>query len=335
MKINSYSIFSGGSKAQHSLSLRSKLLSPSPSPTNPSLCFCGMAGGSHHQRPSSHTAKPSFPSSSSHRKSNQNPPTPQSQPRLPTNLKKASDSRPSPAGRTVARPSPRPGPSPRLPLAGPSSPLPPPFADPMAALGPPPPPSYGFHMLDRRTIVLADGSVRSYFALPPDYQDFPTRPFPPRPELGMPQDYWSSLGLDSGRPGPSEGPGKRKLRDDRALEAPEWKRQQLAGPSRDGVEMPPFSRDGKFVSGNVRLKHLDVDQRALKKAFLYFVKSVNENPHQRKKYLENGRGGALKCLACNRFDPLIRLLYVIILFIFHNLMLLAWRLLMLVIMCWN
>nr|XP_009405679.1 PREDICTED: uncharacterized protein LOC103988774 [Musa acuminata subsp. malaccensis] len=30
-----------------------------------------------------------------------------------------------------------------------------------------PPPSYGFHNLERRTVVLADGSVRSYFALPP------------------------------------------------------------------------------------------------------------------------------------------------------------------------
>ncbi|KAJ4955051.1 hypothetical protein NE237_011834 [Protea cynaroides] len=48
-----------------------------------------------------------------------------------------------------------------------------PFPDP-AAMGPPPPPAYGFHMLERRTIVLADDSVRSYFALPPGYQDFPS-----------------------------------------------------------------------------------------------------------------------------------------------------------------
>lgn len=124
---------------------------------------------------------------------------------------------------------------------------------------------------------------------------------------------------------------KRKLREDRAVEAPDWKRQQLAGPSSDGVHLHPFSRDG-----NARSKHLDVDQRALKKAFLYFVKAVNENPYMRKNYLENGRNGALKCLACNRFDSLIRLLYVITMFIFNNLMLLAWRLLMLVIIsCWN
>ncbi|PKI42569.1 hypothetical protein CRG98_037036 [Punica granatum] len=169
----------------------------------------------------------------------------------------------------------------------------------MAALGPPPPPSYGFHMLDRRTIVLADGSVRSYFALPLDYQDFPNRFLPPRPELGMPQDYWSSLGLDSGRPRPSDGPGKRKFGDDRAMEHPDRKRHQLAGPSRDGGEPFPFSRDGKYPSGNARLKHLDVDQRELKKAFLHFVKALNENPHQKKNYLENGRSGFLKCVACS------------------------------------
>nr|DAD43225.1 TPA_asm: hypothetical protein HUJ06_001455 [Nelumbo nucifera] len=45
-------------------------------------------------------------------------------------------------------------------------------------------------MLERRTIVLADGSVRSYFALPPDYQDFPT---PIRP-LDIPDEFGFSPG---------------------------------------------------------------------------------------------------------------------------------------------
>ncbi|KAK4755745.1 hypothetical protein SAY87_009502 [Trapa incisa] len=247
--------------------------------------------GSDHLRPSSNITKPTLPVSSYHRKSNQNPPPQKPLSHLPTDNKRHLDTKPSPAVRTV----PKPFPIPRPPLVGPSSPLPSPLADLMAAIGPPPPPSYGFHMLDRRTIVLADGSVRSYFALPSDYQDFPARPFIPRPGLGAPQDYWSSLMLDSSRPGPSEAPGKRKFSDDMAVEALDWKRQQLSGPSKDGVELHRFSRNG-----NVRSKHLHVDQRALKRAFLYFVKAVNENPHRRKNYFENGRNGALRCLACKR-----------------------------------
>ncbi|KAF3967192.1 hypothetical protein CMV_008787 [Castanea mollissima] len=77
--------------------------------------------------------------------------------------------------------------------------------------------------------VLADGTVRSYFALPPDYQDFNPMP-PPMPMLpphrlpGSPgggggfnrhqQDYWNSLGLDGRGPGPGgpsmEGPSSLK-----------------------------------------------------------------------------------------------------------------------------
>lgn len=84
-----------------------------------------------------------------------------------------------------SKPSPKPiNPSPRPDLIPSQSKLPPfPFPD------PPPRPAYGFHSLDRRAIVLADGSVRSYFALPLDYQDF--TPLPPRPEIRGP-----GFGLD-------------------------------------------------------------------------------------------------------------------------------------------
>ncbi|XP_043691917.1 protein SUPPRESSOR OF GENE SILENCING 3-like [Telopea speciosissima] len=119
-----------------------------------------------------------------------------------------------------------------------------PFPD-LAGIGPPPPPAYGFHMLERRTVVLADDSVRSYFALPPGYQDFPSvnRFLPLGPGglgLGFDKhfhhgglspkggfrgdgnepfgrgggqfDYWNSLGLD-GRV-PPEGSLKRKYGDE-------------------------------------------------------------------------------------------------------------------------
>lgn len=73
--------------------------------------------------------------------------------------------------------------------------------------GPPPPQPYGFQNLERRTILLADGSVRSYFALPPDPPADPAGdrflPFGPRglprPEAGV------GLGFDKHHPGP-QGP---------------------------------------------------------------------------------------------------------------------------------
>ncbi|XP_072986121.1 uncharacterized protein [Typha latifolia] len=164
-----------------------------------------------------------------------------------------SDSKPSSDHHQVvpdAKPSkPKDNPSAASPAAPPlpASLRPPPSA--AAAAGPPfllpdpaaipPPPPYGFHNLERRTIVLADGSVRSYFALPPDYpldtafgsagrpgyghgpetglglgfdkrfpppgarfspEDF--REPPPYGRGPPPQhDYWASLGLD----GPQEG----------------------------------------------------------------------------------------------------------------------------------
>lgn len=252
-------------------------------------------------------------------------------------------------------------------------------------------------MLERRTIVLADGSVRSYFALSPDYQDFP--PPPPRamdpagrflpmgpghgpepvgpglgrfpltgpmsPEgfrgerddpysRGRHQDYWNSLGLD-GR-GHPEGSMKRKYSEederdrredrDRRDGNDEFARQRqqllqygnpslnpngyplggdrseyLAGPSspfRRGVMDPirgdelrsskymrigggyeGFSRQGG-VGDNVGLKHHNVDQNALKKAFIQFVKLINESASQRRLYLEDGKQGPLRCLACGR-----------------------------------
>ncbi|XP_043719537.1 protein SUPPRESSOR OF GENE SILENCING 3 homolog [Telopea speciosissima] len=139
-----------------------------------------------------------------------------------------------------------------------------PFPD-QAGIGPPPPPAYGFHMLERRTIALADGSARSYFALPHDYLDFPPadrflalgrepgslglgfdKHFPPgglSPEGGFRRDgnepfgrgggqfdYWNSLGLD-GRV-PPEASLKRRYgdedeRDGREREEAARQRQQL------------------------------------------------------------------------------------------------------------
>ncbi|PIA31766.1 hypothetical protein AQUCO_04900213v1 [Aquilegia coerulea] len=263
---------------------------------------------------------------------------------------------------------------------------------------PPPQPAYGFHMLDRRTIALADGSVRSYFALPPDYQDLPppqARPppldfpdrfmpfggqggrggegdrgggggmhFPPggrlspdgfrrgggeREEMfgrggGGQNDYWNSLGLDGRGPMPPEGMLKRKYGegDERDGRDPRdefaRQRQQLlqygnpnlnpngfpAGSSDRAPHMAgtssPFHRDhiepGRGLDDMRVSKHMrfggdydlssgrnivsDVDQQALKKAFLRYVKLINENTSQKTNFLENGKKGPLQCLACSR-----------------------------------
>ncbi|VFQ85329.1 unnamed protein product [Cuscuta campestris] len=207
-----------------------------------------MAGGNPSKPPPSSSANP------------QQPP-----PANPGKHRQPKDSKPSGSGLADSKPkpSPKPGketapstanankpPTPKTrssfrppnPDLESRSALPPfPFKD------PPPPPAYGFHMLDRRTIALADGSARPYYALPSNYQDFPQ--FPPRdirssglgfdrqfpmspdfrPEFRNREnplmwnrnpDSWNSVGLDGPGSGPVVGPGvydnpmKRKLGED-------------------------------------------------------------------------------------------------------------------------
>ncbi|XP_010532546.1 PREDICTED: uncharacterized protein LOC104808546 isoform X2 [Tarenaya hassleriana] len=224
---------------------------------------------------------------------------------------------------SLSDPSPRSGPAP-IPPPAPFS-----FPDP-AALGPPPPPSYGFHMLERRSIVLADGSVRSYFALPPDYQDFPP---PPRyvdpignrflgPEFGRfpppispegfrdRREHWDRADVSMKRKYPGEE------EHDRRNERGELngQRQQFMQYPNSGASSPfrrSFGEDmrapkhmrvgsGGYESGGQVPKNLEVDQVALKKLFLHYVKLVYENPAERKKYLEDGKRGRLQCLVCGR-----------------------------------
>ncbi|XP_068650768.1 uncharacterized protein [Aristolochia californica] len=261
-----------------------------------------------------------------------------------------------------------------LPPPGPAAP---PFPLPDLRPPPVPPPAYGFHNLERRTLVLADGSVRSYFALPPDeyppvrplldaapgekfhpYGPGPERPFDPlfpptvrmspdgfrrdidhRDRVAGEHDYWASLGLD-GR-GPQDSSLKRKYGDEeRERERERDPRDEVmrqrhhlsqyadngfpgfadghrvdyigGGPSspfRRGedfrpskhvkVRDDPYSSRG-FPTDEFNSKQLDVDPLALKRVFLRFIKSLNENASQRKNYLEDGKYGPLQCLACGR-----------------------------------
>ncbi|KAI3496505.1 hypothetical protein L1887_38869 [Cichorium endivia] len=289
-----------------------------------------MAGGNPGKGSSN---RPSASSSASHhRKSNREsgPNNTESAPSKPSPSKPPSNTKPSPSSRH------KPSPLNPNPIHSPH-PRPENFA-------PPPPPAYGFHMLDRRTIVLADGSVRSYFALPPDYQDFapplprpPMRPQGPEPWLGFDrqfppgrpipgaddrfrqqnQDYWNSLG--------PEGSRKRKYGDERDLREggevnDEFARQRqqllqygntisnsngshMAGPSSrvhlDEMRPAKYMRpEGDYR--NLQGRHSEIDPAKFKSAFLNFIRLINENSNQKKKYLADGKQGSLQCLACGR-----------------------------------
>lgn len=116
--------------------------------------------------------------------------------------------------------------------------------------------------------------------------------------------------------GPGEGSSKRKYR------AEEERQRQFfnpngypMGPGLDRFSTgtsSPFRKGGnemrasKYMrtDGNVKPKHLEVDQDALKKAFLQFVKVINENAGQRRTYLEDGKQGRIHCVACGRFGEI-------------------------------
>ncbi|KAM3356272.1 hypothetical protein P3S68_022986 [Capsicum galapagoense] len=284
-----------------------------------------MAGGN---PPKPSSTKPPPPSSSSQRKSrwessSTTPKKPSSDTKPPSTAAAASGSgdpksKPSPKStnpKPINNPSPKPDPNTHFGLP------PFPFRD------PPPPPLYGFHMLERRTIVLADGSVRSYFALPHDYQDFPAFPRPefrgPLHGLGFERqqqfpDHWNSVG---------DNAMKRKFGDD-GKDGMDRLRQQVlehgnagvipvqpgmgtgTGTSglsmvRGGEEMnrpAKYMRTGGFEggAGTSRIKHNEVDQSALKKSFLNMVKSIYDSSSLKRNYFADGKQGRLQCLACNR-----------------------------------
>ncbi|CAK7327053.1 unnamed protein product [Dovyalis caffra] len=287
-----------------------------------------MAGGSHpksstHRPSSSSTPAPyrksRWESTSTAAPNNNNPPLHQSNQKFP---------KPNPSPKPNAGPSPKPA----TPTAGPiQPPQVPPFSFP--DLGPPPPPTYGFHMLERRTIMLADGSVRSYLALPPDYQDFPRPPLPPRFLHGGPTpDFLPGgprfpprspdvLGLQN----QNQNQNKRKFEEELVKHGnsgsnynnnnnnssgrsynlgPDNRRagtSNMGDEMRAGKQMRIGSGNGiGFVNSDNNRNVGEVNQGELKKAFLHFVKAINENEADRKKYLEDGKQGRLQCVACGR-----------------------------------
>lgn len=164
-------------------------------------------------------------------------------------------------------------------------------AQPQPAVETPPPQPYGFHNLDRRTMLLADGTVRTYFALPPDYP-FEPAPLPPLPHHLLPRaapDLWPPHQAPLQQmpmPMPVQMPpheARRKHPADQDEGFPRHPKQ----PRLDGPHQPP--------------PHAAVDRHALRRAFLKYAKMLNESSVQRRSYLEGGR---VPCLACGRFgDP--------------------------------
>ncbi|OQU93195.1 hypothetical protein SORBI_3001G497900 [Sorghum bicolor] len=138
-------------------------------------------------------------------------------------------------------------------------------------------------------MLLADGTVRTYFALPPDYP-FEPAPLPPLPRHLLPRaapDLWPP---HQAPPPPPQMPmpmpvqmppheARRKHPADQDEGFPRHHKQ----PRLDGPHQPP--------------PHAAVDRHALRRAFLKYAKMLNESSAQRRSYLEGGR---VPCLACGR-----------------------------------
>ncbi|KAL9317439.1 hypothetical protein ACSQ67_013956 [Phaseolus vulgaris] len=248
-----------------------------------------MAGGNHpksslHNKPPPSSAASA---SASHRKSRWEPNS--SSVKSPPDPK--TSAAPSPKPKPKPKPNSNPNPSPKHPSDHPSL-LPFPFPDP-SPLGPPPPPAYGFHMLERRTIVLADGSVRSYFALPPITRTL-------RPALLT--SFTASL-----RPSaPAASASPTSLLAPPSASTATTTAPGMTSPGRGSSSSVTLMASLGFpAASSLRAPaavppqaHSQVDQDALKRAFVNFAKLINDNVSQKRSYLEDGKQGRLHCLAC-------------------------------------
>uniref|UniRef100_A0A0E0CVF9 XS domain-containing protein n=1 Tax=Oryza meridionalis TaxID=40149 RepID=A0A0E0CVF9_9ORYZ len=192
---------------------------------------------------------------------------------------------PSTAGDPRRHPPP-PGPGARNPAASPAAAFRPPPQQQQPRVETPPPPSYGFHNLDRRTMLLADGSVRTYFALPPDYPFEPT-PLPQLPHLprGAGPDVWPPHHPPPQQLAQHDAKRKHLAEHDEGFHSrlPKQPRFEAAPPPQQQQQLLP--------------PHAAVDRHALRRAFLKYAKMLNESAAQRRSYLEGGR---VPCLACGR-----------------------------------
>ncbi|KAL5204197.1 hypothetical protein ABZP36_009068 [Zizania latifolia] len=160
----------------------------------------------------------------------------------------------------------------------------------------PPPPQYGLESLDRCTVMLSDGTIRTYFALPLEpppqlRQPLPLPPFPAR-QLGPPvrvppPERWPPMPAPAAVP--PMPPPKRK-----------WEDQVNGGGvlgESSGHQQKP---EEKRVAKQVKVEMTGVDPKELKSSFLKMVKMINESTEQKNNYRADGKISQLKCTVCAR-----------------------------------
>jgi hypothetical protein len=136
-------------------------------------------------------------------------------------------------------------------------------------------------------MLLADGTVLTYFALPPDYP-FEPAPLPLLPQHLLPRaapDLWP--------------PQMRMLMPTPMQTQPHDARRKHPADQDEGF--PRHPKQPRLDGPHQLPPHAAVDRHALRRAFLKYAKILNESSAQRRSYLEGGR---VPCLACGRFgDP--------------------------------
>lgn len=230
------------------------------------------------------------------------------------------------ANRSSLIPAPHAQPQPHPPVG--ASPLPPP-SEPLPLSRPlltvaaveavmaaiPPPPRYGLEDLDRRTVALSDGTVRTYFAIPrepPPQLRQPPPPIPPHLLAPPPPPIPPHLLAPPPLPRPplelwAPPPRPALLPTAGLLPVPvpkrKWEDQANGGVPGEssGRQQPqkPEARAAKQAK-QVKVEETGVDPKDLKSAFLKMVKLMNENESNKKNYRANGKLSQLKCPVCQR-----------------------------------
>ncbi|KAJ3675633.1 hypothetical protein LUZ60_004675 [Juncus effusus] len=158
--------------------------------------------------------------------------------------------------------------------------------------------------LERRTISLSDGSVRTYFALPPDppraphvINQLPLHQSHPPQLISLSQPglnpVHQSHGGGGNKGGERSGAGpsgmKRKNEDEES---------HISKREKTGIIDKEKEKENKKADKDKGKAPAVVDKKALLEAFLKFSKLINENSSQKKNYLSTGRHGPLRCLVC-------------------------------------
>ncbi|KAK8447898.1 hypothetical protein SEVIR_8G172500v4 [Setaria viridis] len=229
------------------------------------------------------------------------------------------------AGRSPLLPAPHPPPTlGASPLLPPPPPVPLPPSRPLLTVAAveavmdaiPPPPRYGLEDLDRRTVALSDGTVRTYFALPLEPPPQLRQPPPPIPAhllapppppppalLRPPLERWAPPPMPMPMPMPALLPTAGLL----PMPVPKrkWEDQANGGvPGQSSGRQQQHKADARAAK-QVKVEETGVDPKALKSSFLKMVKLMNESEIAKKNYRADGKLCQLKCPVCQR-DGLCR-----------------------------